>query len=138
MFYEPQGDGVWSSCVPTLWSRAVPAARFNPPQHVATVTLDCLIKVFGIPQLVKIDVEGVEGTVIQGLSQKVNFLMFEFNRAFPSEALACLHTLADMGYTKASYVCANLDLQTVPATPIRELAKRWSDAKPEWGMFTVA
>lgn len=136
--YEPQGDGVWSSCVPSKWQKAVPAARFSPPQYVPTVTLDELINVCGKPHLIKIDVEGVEAKVLAGLSQMANYLMFEFNRTFPEDALACLDRAAKLGYTKASFIADNLDLQTVPAASIAETTKRWMTEKPFWGMFTLA
>lgn len=136
--YEPQGDGVWSSCVPTRWAEAVPAARFDPPQYVATVTLDGLIDVFGKPDLIKIDVEGVEAKVLAGLHTKVDFVMFEFNQTFPDDTHACMQRLVDLGFTKASFIADNLDLETVPTMPIEDAVKDWVTKKPFWGMFTVA
>lgn len=136
--YCPQDNGDWSSCVPDKWISAVPDARFNPPQWVPTVTLDGLISIFGIPHLIKLDVEGTELKVLTGLSTKVSCIMFEFNRAFPLDALAILAFLRSaMGYEKACFACANLDLQTVPTLPINDAAAEFAASNPEWGMFTV-
>src|SRR5262249_21196337 len=46
--------------------------------EVQVTTLDELIARFGLPQFVKIDVEGFEPDVVSGLSQPVKALSFEF------------------------------------------------------------
>lgn len=46
---------------------------------VQTITLDQLIREFGVPLYVKIDVEGHEQEVVKGLTQKVPYLTFEAN-----------------------------------------------------------
>jgi FkbM family methyltransferase len=47
-------------------------------ESVEVVTLDLLIEQFGVPDFIKIDVEGYEPNVVRGLSQPVNLLSFEF------------------------------------------------------------
>lgn len=44
---------------------------------VATTTLDALIHKYGTPDFIKIDVEGNEKNVLQGLSYPVNYISFE-------------------------------------------------------------
>jgi FkbM family methyltransferase len=64
-----------------LWSRRV---------VVPMVTLDSLIAQFGMPQFIKIDVEGFEEKVLSGLSRQPPLLSFEFTAAFLAPALNCL------------------------------------------------
>jgi FkbM family methyltransferase len=63
--------------------------------EVETTTLDILIAKYGAPDFIKIDVEGHEMEVIEGLSQAVPLLSFEANLPdFLEETLACLEKLA--------------------------------------------
>lgn len=72
--------------------------------HAVTVpvtTLDTLIAQHGLPTFCKIDVEGFELAVLQGLSQAIPVLSFEVVLAGGAEALddavACLDRLCEMG-----------------------------------------
>jgi FkbM family methyltransferase len=60
---------------------------------VPMVTLDTLISQFGLPEYIKIDVEGFEESVLAGLSTQPELLSFEFHVAFLPAAMHCL----DMG-----------------------------------------
>ncbi len=60
-------------------------------------TLDSLIKRFGPPNLCKIDVEGSELTVLQGLSRPLPLLSFEYIPAVASVAVACVARLESLG-----------------------------------------
>lgn len=61
---------------------------------VQTTTLDHLLDEFGPAFYVKIDVEGHELAVIQGLSRKVKYLSFELNLPeFLEEGLSCVEQL---------------------------------------------
>jgi len=55
------------------------SASWNKPIKVKSITLDRLIKDHGIPDLIKIDVEGYEYAVIKGLTSKANMLCFEWH-----------------------------------------------------------
>ena len=56
------------------WSEQI---KFTQKQTVETTTLDRLIDKYGIPDFIKIDVEGLEELVLKGLSHRVRFLSFE-------------------------------------------------------------
>ena len=53
------------------------SASWNRAIKVKSITLDRLIKDHGTPDLIKIDVEGYEYTVIKGLTSKAKMVCFE-------------------------------------------------------------
>lgn len=66
--------------------------------EVAVTTLDAAIEQYSLPDFIKIDVEGYELKVLQGLSQKVAMLSFEFAGEFCNDADNCLKRLKEIGY----------------------------------------
>ena len=78
-----------------------------------TIRLDKLIKQYGIPDLIKIDVEGAENLVISSLTQKVKTLCFEWAREFPLITKHSINHLIKIGFTKF-YVHLNGNLSFVP------------------------
>ena len=52
--------------------------QWNTTKTIDTTTFDLLIKEYGKPAFCKIDVEGFEYNVLQGLSQPVDMISFEF------------------------------------------------------------
>jgi FkbM family methyltransferase len=64
---------------------------------VPLVTLDQLVERHGVPDFIKIDVEGMEPEVLAGLSCPVRALSFEFIPAHGNAARACLARLAGLG-----------------------------------------
>ena len=68
--------------------------NFQKEVEVPTTTIDALIDEFGIPEFIKIDVEGNELSCIQGLSQRVGLISFEANLPeFKNETLRILDHL---------------------------------------------
>lgn len=64
---------------------------------VPLTTLDQLIATHGLPTFCKIDVEGFEADVLQGLSQPISVLSIEYVPATIAIALACIERLAQLG-----------------------------------------
>jgi FkbM family methyltransferase len=97
------------STVSREWTEKVQASgRFaefswNETQEVPMTTLDALVEEHGVPDFCKVDVEGFEREVIEGLSRPLPAISLEFdveNRAPRLEALERLHML---GLTRFNY-----------------------------------
>ena len=65
-----------------------------------TITIDNLIKKYGLPDLIKIDVEGGEYECISSLSQKVNLLCFEWTSELNNISFKCLEHLINLGFNQ--------------------------------------
>ncbi len=66
-------------------------------EEVDVQTLDQLIGDHGAPAFCKIDVEGFERQVLEGLSLPMRCVSFEFTREFLDEAEACIALLGELG-----------------------------------------
>ena len=81
-----------------------PSSRFyNTGYSVITcktVTIDNLIQTYGIPELIKIDVEGGEYECVSSLTKKVNNLCFEWASETHEVTFKCLDHLYNIGFTK--------------------------------------
>ncbi len=63
---------------------------------VKVTTLDLLIAAHGVPDFIKIDVEGHELEVLKGLTRPVKALSFEFTTIQRDIAFACLEVLGEL------------------------------------------
>jgi FkbM family methyltransferase len=71
--------------------------RWNHQIEVDTTTLDTLIERFGMPDFVKLDVEGSEPAILAGVSHPVRQLSFEFLPRALDQVEACLSRLHALG-----------------------------------------
>lgn len=114
--------------------------QYQKPIQVRAITLDTLIKVFGKPDEIKIDVEGFELKVIQGLTQKVDLLSFEWSEELIDVLQGCLTHLQNLGFTE--FFMQDTDSYTFRPTTwntIQEIQEKISTLNPArkdaWGMI---
>ena len=68
------------------------------------ITLQTLIQQYGIPALVKIDVEGFESTVLNGLRSPLQSVFFEFNRPLLGDTKKCIAHLSTLGTYRFNFI----------------------------------
>jgi FkbM family methyltransferase len=73
------------------------AHRWDGRVEVQVETLDQLIQRHGLPDFVKIDVEGFELDVLEGLSAPVPALSFEYIAAVIERSVDCVKRLGELG-----------------------------------------
>lgn len=92
------------------WRAAVGAHRsfdrvtWDREETVPVTTLDALIARHGRPRFCKIDVEGMEADVLEGLSESVPWIAIEYVPAALDRAHACLERLARLGECRLNLV----------------------------------
>ena len=81
-----------------------PSSRFHNTGYSVikckTITIDKLIETYGMPELIKIDVEGGEYECVSSLTQKVNNLCFEWASETNDITFKCLDYLHSIGFTR--------------------------------------
>lgn len=106
------------------WPEAVGGAAFRRVRWrervaVSVTTLDDLVTRHGVPAFCKIDVEGFEAAVLQGLSRPLPALSFEYVTACLDGTVAALARLEALG----DYV-----FNRSPGESLRLLHQRWRTA----------
>jgi FkbM family methyltransferase len=106
-------------------TRAIPSlsgARWLNAIPVPVTTLDMLANRHGVPQFVKIDVEGYEDKVLSGMSFSPQFLSFEYHTEAREALVRCLHRLK------------NYSFNLIAGRELRFVLPRWSSAPDitEW------
>jgi len=76
------------------------------PESIKVSTLDLMIAKYGKPKYIKIDVEGYEYQVLQGLTQPVDYISIEYTPELYQESERCLRYLDELnnGNCKYNYV----------------------------------
>jgi FkbM family methyltransferase len=65
-----------------------------------SIHLDDLISAYGVPTLIKVDVEGGESECLHSLTQKVDMLCFEWAAEMNDITFQCIDHLISLGFTK--------------------------------------
>ena len=75
------------------------------PTDVELTTLDALIQKFGVPDYIKVDVEGFDLEVLKGLSSAIRLLSFEFNTqaGLIGIAKSCIDRVCSLGIYEFNY-----------------------------------
>ena len=68
------------------------------PIKVKSITVDSMIENYGMPDLIKIDVEGYELNVIRGLTKKAKDICFEWHEEEYENLIKILDHLQNIGY----------------------------------------
>tara|TARA_R100000008_G_scaffold43336_1_gene25078 strand:- start:6069 stop:6779 length:711 start_codon:yes stop_codon:yes gene_type:complete len=75
---------------------------FYDPVPVDTITIDSLISTHGVPDRIKLDVEGHEHEALLGLSEKVPSVTFEWHETLKHKVLDAVGHLHSIGFTEFS------------------------------------
>lgn len=100
-FYEAEEDGLSTMNKDWLTAEGLPY-KDKPYRTVkaTTCTIDWLVETYGEPDLIKIDVEGAEWSVFNGMTKAHGTLAFEWTQETLYEHVAQLNYLKELGYTK--------------------------------------
>lgn len=106
---------------------------------VKTIALDTLISNYGIPDILKVDVEGAENIVLKSLTSPVKIICFEWASEWNEKTFDALNHLESLGYTKFhiqdgdNYTYRPTNYELTKSETINIL-KRKVD-KIDWGML---
>ena len=98
-FYEAEEDGL--STLNKYWLTSEDMPYNGKPYKTITVnttTIDTLVNTFGEPDLIKIDVEGAEWSVLKGMSMKYGVITLEWTINTLKEHEKQLEFLYTLGY----------------------------------------
>ncbi len=111
--------------------RAWRGQRWERRVAVPVTTLDALIRRFGEPRFVKIDVEGVEDQVLRGLSNAPSALSFEFTTIQRSVARAALVECRRLGLERFNAALGESQRLLHPTWLSGDGVRAWLDALPQ-------
>lgn len=97
---------------------------------VPLTTLDALIDRHGLPAFIKIDVEGLEDAVLNGLSTPVPALSFEFTTIQRDVAAKCLRRCAALGPYRFNAAIGESQVLVHAEWRDADAIGRWLDALP--------
>lgn len=105
--YKSEADTL--SSMSTEFIDRVKNIRFNgvkwnqTPDKIKVSTLDNMILKYGKPKYIKVDVEGYEYEVLQGLTSPVQYISIEFTPELYKNTEKCLNYLNELGNKNCSY-----------------------------------
>lgn len=102
-FYEAEEDGLSTLNIEWLTNLTMPyAGKAYRTIKANTITIDSLVKLYGEPDLIKVDVEGAEWSVFKGMTKRYGKLAFEWTNVTVGEHQAQIEYLKNLGYTEVA------------------------------------
>jgi FkbM family methyltransferase len=140
-FYQATCDAI--STINKDWLTSESSRFCNHPYteiKCKTITIDKLIKQCGVPELIKIDVEGGEYECISSLTQKVKNLCFEWASETNDTTFKCIEHLRSLGFTEYymqkedNYTFTPSDADYYDIDTIKDKLRN-TVKKVDWGMI---
>ena len=141
-FYKANID--WASTASLSFKdhgRFASTMKWSEPVNVATITLDTLIKIYGEPDYIKIDVEGYESRTLRGLTHKSGMIAFEWNEEQKIDTLLCIDHCSSLDYKEFAilegdeytYIPRQWDTYDSFIIMVNDFLK--ADRMTKWGMI---
>jgi FkbM family methyltransferase len=132
MFVHQSGSGY--NTLDPQWAAKVSGEAGRDPASITveTRTLDALIRSFGRPDCIKIDVEGYEAEVLSGLHQRIPLITFEVNLPdFARQGAGCIQELVSLdAHARFNYFVSCAEGEVLPAPlPAGEFSAVFSSLK---------
>lgn len=80
------------------------SANWSKPVKIRSITLDVLIDQYGMPDLIKLDIEGYEYIALNGLTKKPKIINFEWHEELYDVAEQSVQRLKKIGYKRFGVV----------------------------------
>ena len=116
--------------------------KWDNKVEVSTTTLDAIIEQYGVPDLIKVDVEGYELEVFNGFSKFLEntIISFEWAEEEYEKILLTIKHIKDIGYKNFSFTYGDaiMDLNSIKWDSWENLSWHKNiniDRKTEWGMI---
>lgn len=139
-FYLCRADGI--STASLNWinnSRFSKHFQWDSPIKKQSVNLDYLIELYGLPDLIKLDVEGYEYEVIKGLSKKNKEVCFEWAEEEFENVNLIINHLTKIGFSEFGYIIGDEYMERPKNYTTWEFCEIHKDIdvnrKEKWGMI---
>lgn len=139
-YINPGCDGVSTASTDWVKNSRFSDSNWAEPIKIESITLDDLIDNTFIPDMIKIDVEGYENTVIKGLTKKVDLIQFEWAEEETESVKDTCEYLKSIGYTQFAYKFGDRPYTDIPTeyTSLENLQlfeQLIPSRKDKWGML---